>query len=109
MAGTYDGSTMTLYVDGEVSATMDAAGNIDGYDTPLFIGINGGRTEPMDGRIDDVRIYNHALDQTEIQAVMMQIGGGYPYAMALDPKDGDIHEDIWVECSPKTGPVFMRG
>jgi hypothetical protein len=70
MAGTYDGSTMTLYVDGEVSATMDAAGNIDGYDTPLFIGINGGRTEPMDGRIDDVRIYNHALDQTEIQAVI---------------------------------------
>jgi hypothetical protein len=103
MAGTYDGSIMTLYVDGEVSATMDAAGNIDGYDTPLFIGINGGRTEPMDGRIDDVRIYNHALDQTEIQAVMMQVGGGYPYAMALDPKDGDIHEDTWVTLSWRQG------
>jgi hypothetical protein len=103
MAGTYDGSEMILYVDGEVSATMDAMGNIDGYDKPLFIGINGGRTEPMDGRIDDVRIYNHALDQTEIQAVMMQVGGGYPYAMALDPKDGDIHEDTWVTMSWRPG------
>jgi hypothetical protein len=103
MAGTYDGSEMVLYVDGEVSATMNATGNINEYDTPLLLGINGGRTEPMDGRIDDVRIYNHALDQTEIQAVMMQIGGGYPYAMVLDPKNGDIHEDTWVTLSWRSG------
>jgi len=103
MAGTYDGSEMVLYVDGEVSATMDATGNINEYDTPLLLGINGGRTEPMDGRIDDVRIYNHALDQTEIRAVMMQIGGGYPYAMALDPEDGAIHEDTWVTLSWRPG------
>jgi hypothetical protein len=103
MAGTYDGSEMILYVDGEVSATMNVTGNINGYDTPLLRGINGGRTEPMDGRIDDVRIYNHTLDQTEIQAVMLQVGGGYPYAMALDPEDGAIHEDTWVTLSWRPG------
>jgi len=103
MAGTYDGSEMILYVDGEVSATMDASGNIDGYDTPLLLGINGGRTEPMDGRIDDVRIYNHALDQVEIQAVMLQVGGGFPYAMAPDPEDDSIHEDTWVTLSWRPG------
>jgi hypothetical protein len=103
MAGTYDGSQMVLYVDGEVSATMNASGNINGYDTPLLLGINGGRGEPMDGRIDDVRIYNHALDQVEIQAVMLQVGGGYPYAMALSPKDGAIHEDTWVNLSWRPG------
>ncbi len=107
MAGTYDGSEMVLYVDGEVSATMDATGNINEYDTPLLLGINGGRTEPMDGRIDDVRIYDHALDQTEIQAVMMQLGGGYPYAMALDPKDSDIHEDTWVTLSWRSGDLAV--
>jgi hypothetical protein len=103
MAGTYDGSQMILYVDGEVSATMDASGNITGYDTPLLLGINGGRTEPMDGRIDDVRIYDNALDQVEIQAVMHQVGGGYPYAMDLDPKDGTIHEDTWITLSWRPG------
>jgi len=53
MAGTYDGSEMILYVDGEVSATMNATGNINGYDTPLLLGVNGGCGEPMDGKIDD--------------------------------------------------------
>ena len=103
MAGVYDGSEMTLYVDGEISATMHATGNINGYDTPLFLGINGGRGEPMDGRIDDVRIYNHALDQVEIQAIMLQVGGGYPYAMALSPEDGAIHEDTWANLSWRPG------
>ncbi|MFB0555278.1 MAG: LamG-like jellyroll fold domain-containing protein [Phycisphaerae bacterium] len=103
MAGTYDGSEMILYVDGEVSATMNAMGNINGYDTPLLLGINGGRGEPMTGKIDDVRIYNHVLDQVEIQAIMLQIGGGYPYAMALSPKDGAIHEETWVNLSWRPG------
>ena len=103
MAGTYDGSEMILYVDGEVSATMSASGNINGYDNPLFLGINGGRTEPMDGKIDDVRIYNHTLDQVDIQAIMLQVGGGYPYAMGPDPDDGAIHEDTWVTLSWRPG------
>ena len=103
MAGVYDGSEMILYVDGEVSATMNAAGNINGYDTPLFLGINGGLGEPMDGKIDDVRIYDHALDQVEIQALMLQVGGGYPYAMALSPEDGALHQDTWVNLSWRPG------
>jgi hypothetical protein len=103
MAGTYDGSEMILYVDGEVSATMNATGNINGYDEPLFLGINGARGEPMDGKIDDVRIYDHALDQVEIQALMLQVGGGYPYAMALSPKEGEIHEDTWINISWRPG------
>jgi hypothetical protein len=104
MAGVYDGSAMTLYVDGEVSATNNnASGNIVGYDTPLFFGINGGRTEPMDGKIDDVRIYDNALDQVEIQAVMLQVGGGYPYARGPSPEDGAIYENTWATLSWRPG------
>ncbi len=103
MAGTYNGSEMVLYVDGEVSATTSASGDINAYDNPLFLGINGGRTEPMDGKIDDVRIYNHALDQVDIQAIMLQVGGGYPYAMGPDPDDGAIHENTWVTLSWRPG------
>ncbi|MFC1636972.1 LamG-like jellyroll fold domain-containing protein [Planctomycetota bacterium] len=108
MAGVYDGSQMILYVDGEVSATNNnVSGNLNGYDTPLFLGTNGGRTEPMDGKIDDVRIYNHALDQVDIQAIMLQIGGGYPYAMGPNPKDGAIHEDTWVNLSWRAGDYVV--
>ena len=104
MAGVYDGSMMTLYVNGEISATNNnASGNIVGYDTPLFLGINGGRTEPMAGKIDDVQIYNNALDQVEIQAVMLQVGGGYPYARGPIPEDGAIVENTWVTISWRPG------
>jgi hypothetical protein len=103
MAGTYDGSEMILYVDGEVSATMNATGDINGYDTPLFLGINGARGEPMAGKIDDVRIYDNALEQVDIQALMLQVGGGYPYAMAMNPEDGAIHEDTWINISWRPG------
>ncbi|UCF14460.1 MAG: hypothetical protein JSW59_13685 [Phycisphaerales bacterium] len=103
MAGVYDGSQMTLYIDGEVAATTNKTGNITGYDTVLRLGTNGGLTEQMDGRLDDVRIYNHALDQIDIQTMMVQVGEGYPYATALDPKDGAIHLATWVTLSWRPG------
>jgi len=103
MAGVYNGSQMILYVDGEVAATTNKSGNITGYDTVLRLGTNGGLTEQMDGRLDDVRIYNHALDQVELQAVMVTIGGGYPYAMGPSPKDGAVHADTWVNLSWRPG------
>ncbi|MEJ2704952.1 MAG: LamG domain-containing protein, partial [Sedimentisphaerales bacterium] len=103
MAGVYDGSQMILYVDGEVAATTSKSGNITGYDTVLRLGINGGFTEPMAGRLDDVRIYNHALDQADLQAVMLQVGGGYPYAMGPSPGDGAVHEDTWATLSWRAG------
>ncbi len=107
MAGIYNGSQMILYIDGEVAATTNKSGNITGYDTVLRLGTNGGLTEQMDGKLDDVRIYNHALDQVEIQAVMAQIGGGYPYAMAPSPKNGAIYEDTWVNLSWKPGDTAV--
>jgi len=90
MAGVYDGSRMILYVDGQVSATMNASGNINGYDTPLFLGINGGRGEPMDGRLDDVLIYNRALTQEELQQVMIGIALG----VASNPSPADEATDV---------------
>ncbi|MHC4679754.1 MAG: LamG-like jellyroll fold domain-containing protein [Planctomycetota bacterium] len=102
MAGVYDGSQMILYVDGEVSATnTNASGNLNGYDTPLFLGINGGRGEPMGGRIDDVAIYSRALTQQEIQQVMQGLSSP---ALASDPnpEDGaaDVPRDVALSWTP---------
>ena len=103
MAGVYDGYQMILYIDGEVAATTNKAGSITGYDTVLRLGTNGGLTEQMDGRLDDVRIFNHALDQVDIQAVMVQVGEAYPYALGPEPKDSVTYENTWVNLSWRAG------
>ncbi|MBL7143410.1 MAG: hypothetical protein ISS76_04195, partial [Phycisphaerae bacterium] len=54
------------------------------------------------GRIDDVRVYNHALIEDEILAAM-QGGEGYPYALGPNPSDGALHSDTWVSISWRAG------
>lgn len=72
MAGTYDGSLMRLYIDGEEIGQRALTGTINlDPSRPLTIGIeeNGGGhvpENPFDGRIDEIRIYNRALAADEI-------------------------------------------
>lgn len=76
-----DGSTAKTYLNGVLvaSANVDASVNID-TDSPLFIGAapEGGCGIPhafFKGVIDDVRIYNRALSESEIQALYQKDGG----------------------------------
>jgi hypothetical protein len=55
------------------------------------------------GQIDDVRMYDHALSEIEIQAAMNNAGGKWPFAFGPTPKDGALHEDTWVSMSWVTG------
>jgi hypothetical protein len=101
MAGVYDGAQMILYVDGEVSATTSATGNIVGYDNPLLLGINGGRGEPMEGKIDEVAIFDRALPQAEIQELMAEGLGDATLASAPVPGDeqGDVPRETALSWS----------
>jgi len=66
----WDGSHRTLYVDGIVAAE-DTQTNLLGSENGLYIG-TGTAMEPgtfWSGLIDDVRIYNQALDAEEIEAL----------------------------------------
>ena len=71
-AGTYDGQTMRLYVDGSEAATSSATGAIAGQDTPVVLGAYGNlpRTAAycVAGGLDDVAIYERALAAAEIEA-----------------------------------------
>jgi hypothetical protein len=70
VAGTWDGTTKRLYVDGVLVASVASA--ID-YDThPIFLGAdeNSGSTVLYwNGTLDDLRIYNRVLTVQEIQAL----------------------------------------
>jgi len=67
VAGTYDGSVLNLYVDGELKDTANHTGSINTDTYNLNIARNSEITSRFyDGAIDDVRIYNRALGPEEI-------------------------------------------
>jgi len=70
VAGTYDGSMICLYVDGEHDIGSNADGSIEVNDYNLFIGANAEKPgRNFKGSIDDVRIYSYALSAEEIKAI----------------------------------------
>jgi hypothetical protein len=68
IAGTWDGTTKRLYINGVLAASVTS--NIS-YDTsPIFLGAdrnNGSIALPFDGVLDDLRIYNRVLPASELQ------------------------------------------
>jgi len=68
VAGVYDGSKISLYVDGVLDNSEDATGKIAVNDYPVLIGENSEeRGRYWNGLIDDVRIYSYALSESEIK------------------------------------------
>jgi hypothetical protein len=70
LAAVYNGSVMQLYLDGKLDATQPWTGGIGRNDADVLIGENVEQPNRcFDGLIDDVRIYNHALSESEIKAL----------------------------------------
>ena len=72
VATTYDGANLRLYVDGALVGSQAATGSIATSTGQLRIGGNTIWGEYFAGLIDEVRIYNRALTQAEIQTDMTQ-------------------------------------
>jgi glucose/arabinose dehydrogenase len=70
VALTYDGATLKLYVNGVLANSQARTGTIQSGTNPLWIGGNSPYGEYFQGLIDELRIYNRALTQAEIQADM---------------------------------------
>lgn len=63
VAGTYNGTTMKLYVNGTLVGTETTSGGMTAIEGAFNIG-NG--AEPMIGKIDDVRLWNVVRSQQDI-------------------------------------------
>jgi concanavalin A-like lectin/glucanase superfamily protein/Big-like domain-containing protein len=70
LATTYNGATLCLYVNGTEVGSRAATGTIQVSTGRLRVGGNAVWSEWFAGRIDEVRIYNRALSQAEIQTDM---------------------------------------
>jgi len=58
-----------LYVNGEmVSSATDGTGSIS-EEEDMYLGCNTNNTDPLSGVLDEVRIFNYALSDAEVQAI----------------------------------------
>jgi len=72
LALTFDGGNERLYVNGTLVRTAAVSGAMESAYGALRIGGNAVWGEYFRGLIDEVRIYNRALDASEIQTDMSQ-------------------------------------
>lgn len=109
LAGTYDGSDLKIYVDGELKDTNPESG-LTGYYEPYddtYIGYEDNISEPgeppsvyFDGKIDDVRVYRRALSIFEIWDAM---SGDAP---RFRVKDSSGETVAWFD---SFGNLFLKG
>ena len=73
LAGTYNGSALLLYVDGEIQATTaHENGSIAINSFNVCLGADSEQTWMWyNGAVDDARIYNRALSAEEVMSVMV--------------------------------------
>ncbi len=75
LAGVYDGRLMRLFLNGTEIGRQRQSGSIQVDDNPVTIGAEENGAESLvvdgefDGQIDEVRIYNRALNAPEIRAL----------------------------------------
>jgi hypothetical protein len=89
-----------IYINGE-PAGEPAEMSMEDSEGTYFIGCHKNLTNFWDGLIDDVRLYNHAVTQVELPAIMK--GEKYPYALGPEPADGALIQDTWANLSWSPG------
>jgi len=67
---TYDGTALILYKDGEEVGQIAASGKLQQNNLSLSIGGRLDSDQDYIGVIDDVRLYNRALTQEEVEQIM---------------------------------------
>ncbi len=70
IASTYDGAVLRFYINGTQVSTANVTGNMVTTTNPLRIGGTTALAQYFTGLIDEVRIYNRALTQAQIQTDM---------------------------------------
>ena len=113
LAGIYDGNVLSLYIDGELEATIEHSGAInenDDYFVNFGRNSQGGSADRWwyEGLMDDVRIYNRVLSLEEIRKMLLPELPSMPI-----PADGagDIWDDVifgWTPgISAQTHDVYL--
>ena len=88
LAMTYDGSTLSMYVDGSLANSRSATGTITDSTAPLWFGNSSGSSHGLWGAIDGARIHDRALRPDEILAQSQRRKSAFP-----EPVVGTVGEE----------------
>jgi Protein of unknown function (DUF4038)/Concanavalin A-like lectin/glucanases superfamily/Putative collagen-binding domain of a collagenase/Bacterial Ig domain len=86
-AFTYDGNTVTGYVNGVATLSIADVGSIQARGNSLRLGVDGAYQQFFNGSLDDLRIYGRALTQLDVQSLMQAPVGAGPGAV---PDGGSV-------------------
>lgn len=119
VAGTFDGSTLKIYINGEEAGSTPFSGSIAQAPCSVYIGghYNNYVNRQWDGQVDEVRIWNVCKTENEIMQDMqnpltgseaglvglwrMQEGSGsITYDLTENAFDGMIYGALWDEGYP---------
>ena len=98
IVGTYDGSVVKIYVNGALENSKAITGNIENTHYNLFFGtraVNGIATNMFfNGAIDEIKIYNRALNDSDVINHYGQVPENKSYARIPDGSSN------WVDPLP---------
>ncbi len=98
----YDGNEQKIYIDGIEDASNERVGNIANSIGNLYAGYNPDRSSegeyPFSGKIDDIRIYNRALSEAEIQELYRSSIGSSPINLSASYEN--TNEWNWITWDP---------
>ena len=102
LAGSFDGSVYRFYIDGElVASTPGPSGLGPDVSDPLLIG-GSGSCDRFQGRIDEVEIFDRALEDTEIHAIFAAGAAG---KCKVPDMDADTVPDAADNCPNVPNPA----
>jgi len=107
MTMVFDGTNATGYLNGVDESGPQPTGIGAPVAGPVWIGIAHNDARVFQGIIDDMRLYDRVLSESEIIAIMGGEGGEDLSAYGPEPPDGSLHPNTWVNLTWKAGPLAV--
>ncbi len=116
VAATYDGSDWRLFLDGQLEAQATANGatprgdSIQHFSLGTMMDSAGVPAGALAGALDEVRVWDHARSQEEIEASMYEAvaaGEGLVSRWALDEADAAVLDSVGRHEGTIVGPAFV--
>jgi len=110
LVGTYDGTTQKVYVNGSLDGSKSYSDQLSSNTAPLFVGLyisgeTGEKYGYFPGVIDEIRVYNRALNADEIKELYQRLAAHWKFdegsgTTASDSSgngnDGTIYGATWT-------------
>ena len=104
LALTFDGTNARGYLNGVDEVGPQPTGIGAYVEAPVLIGVTWNGTRVFQGFLDDMRLYDRVLDESEIISIMEGGAGQSMSAYGPEPADNALLTETWANLSWKPGP-----